>query len=564
MRLLFLLLFSPLLLANPCPQWSPAQAENRLSALKKEILHHDTLYFHQHKTDISDTEYDQLRQHLADLSICFPYLPKAGFSPSSPKNTQQVHQASMGSLNKAHDEQHVATFLKKAVGQTILLQPKIDGIAIELVYENGLLTSASTRGDGSKGQAILQQMQQVTALPKHINRKEKTILHGELFARLDKLSNHHGYTTARHFVAAHIHRSKTDTDAMAQLDFFPWTWVNAPYQTERQNIAALINEGFLWPGQYTYQVESLQDIKSFRKSFYQPAKPLPFLLDGIVIKLDSLTARQQWGANQAAPHWALAWKFPASTAVTLITEISFTIGRTGIITPVLTVEARDIGGLTVSSLSLGSIASLKEKRLSVGDHIIIQLTGRATPALKRVLIRQPGSKLPTTPDQALYNNFSCLSWSESCHQQFLARLTWLVGSKGLNLPFLTARHLSKLVQSGQIVSLHQLLSISGEEFTRAGMSASQANTLKRTITQLPMLPFKQRLLAISPPGIGMQKAQLIAESYDDFQSLKITSAKKLAVKINSSDTFTQRLLDFLKLPEVGLLIERLSRDHSRF
>ncbi|MDD7804696.1 MAG: hypothetical protein PUP46_03830 [Endozoicomonas sp. (ex Botrylloides leachii)] len=559
MRLLLLSLFSPIVFALPCPQWSPAQASAKLAELSQEIRSHDNLYFNHHKTVISDADYDLLRQHLTALHECFPSLLESDAFPSTTKNLNSMHQAGMISLNKAYDERSIIDFLQKAATEPLLLQPKIDGIAIELVYKKGLLIAALTRGDGQKGKNIFPQMQHVSAIPKQLHQKENIILHGELFARLDKLKNkHHGYTSARHFVAAHIHRQETDSDAMDQLDFFPWEWIDSPYQTERQNISALAEKGFSWPSLYTYTIDSLESIQSLRQTFYKPSEPVPFLMDGIVIKLNNLNTRKQWGANQVAPRWALAWKFPAISAVTIIKNITFTIGRTGAITPILTIEARRLGGLTIASVSLGSVAILKDNSLSVGDHIMIELKGQATPVFKRVLIQHPKSTPITIPDQKLYNNVSCLSWSISCHQQFLARLRWLTNSNGLNLPFLTTTHLNKLVHSGQITALDQLLSLPNESLINLGFSPTKVARFNQVITGLATLPFEQRLIAISPPGISKHKARLIAKHYKDFQQLKKTSAHELGLYTNSSDAFSLKLLDFLERPEISSLIKSLS------
>ena len=195
----------------------------------------------------------------------------------------------------------------------------------------------------------------VPAIPKQLKKIHSAVLHGELFARLDRCdSTASGYSSARHFVVAQINRLKLDVQALSQLDFFPWLWVNAPYETDCEALNALACEGFRWPQECTCSVESFAAIQDGRHRFHQPDKPLPFLLDGIVIKLDNLKARADWGESQIAPQWALAWKFPSLAAVSVIKDITFTVGRTGHIAPVAEIERVQLGGVTVSSLSLGS------------------------------------------------------------------------------------------------------------------------------------------------------------------------------------------------------------------
>lgn len=547
--------------ASPCPPWSSEQAGKKLSELQKEIDYHNQLYFSHNKYEILDAEFDQMQQYLANLKSCFPSIASESFTLLKDKGLQKKHHTTMGSLNKANDEQSIRRFLAKVDGQALILQPKIDGIAIELVYDRGVLTSAITRGDGSKGRSILKQIKEVSAIPKQLNQKGKIVLHGELFVQLSKLKEQdRSYTSARHFVAAHIHRKATDKDAMDKLDFFPWKWINSPHKTEQKNSELLANEGFLWPSRYTYVVSSLQEILALKQALYQPDTPLPFLMDGIVIKLDDIKIRAQWGGNQTAPHWALAWKFPAMTAITTIKDITFSIGRTGKITPIVKVVPSEILERTISSISLGSLASLKEKSLSVGDHIVIELTGQATPEFKRVLIRNPKGRNPNIPDQELYNSFSCLSLSSQCYQQFVARLHWLVGSRGLDLPYLTKANLSTLIDAGHIKSLDQFFKLSIEDFTDAGLLKNQAGELKKAIVNASILPFEQRLIACSVPNIGKQKARLLASYYSNFGNLKKASAQELALKINSSEMFSHKLLAFLKLPEMNKLIAHLTQE----
>ena len=563
-KLITLCILPQIGLATPCPEWTETEAKKKIAQLASEIKHHDNQYFNHHNTEISDTEYDQLKNHLINLQNCYPNLKPHLSLHQRVRSDATWHQANMSSLNKVSEHNDIQKFLTKAGEQLILLQPKIDGIAIELVYDKGELLSASTRGDGKRGLNIVDHVQLIPAIPQQISLTDKVILHGELFARLDKMNNDlRGYTSARHFVSGHISRSEIDADAMTMLDFFPWLWVNTSYASDQESMAKLSTIGFPWTIRYTYKISSLKEIENLRKQFLHPSQPLPFLLDGIVIKLDSIAARKQWGESQTAPHWALAWKFPAQTAVTKVVDVTFTIGRSGNITPVLKVETVHIGRQAVSSVSLGSIETLHKKGIAIGDHIVIQLQGQATPTLNRVLIHSPEHRIPLLPDTDFYNSFSCLTLAERCKQQFLARLHWLVGRNGLDLPYLSNPALTKLTETTKISSLYHLFELSNEDLTKAGLDNSEISLLQESLKEAASLPFEQRIRAISLPGIGVKRAELLAKHYPDFKALKNTSVKELSHAINSSDAFASTLLSFLKLPEIRLLIDKLSRPDTK-
>ena len=560
-QFLYLYLLSTITLAT-CPEWSTVDVKKNIHKMQSEIEYHDDLYFNKHKTIISDAEYDQIKNHLTTLQNCVSGL-KLKTLQNEKRTQKEEIQATMGSLNKALNEKNVQTFITKANNEIILLQPKIDGIAIEIIYNKGRLQLASTRGNGKQGVNILTQVRMIPAIPHHISHKNRIIIHGELFARLDKLNkNLDGYTSARHFVAGHISRSITDKNAMIALDFFPWLWVNSPYPSDLQTISALSKEGLPWASKYTYEVSSLNKIKKLRHELLHSQKTLPFLLDGIVIKLNNTEMRKKWGATHIAPNWALAWKFPAQTAITKISSINFNIGRSGNITPILNLETVKIGKQQISSISLGSMEAFHKKSISIGDDIVIQLQGQATPTFKKTLIHSLEQRLPEIPDATLYNGFSCLYLGIDCEQQFFSRLHWLVGKNGLNLPYLNRTILKHLIKEGLISSLYHIFTLNNDDLAKAGIPAPKINILQTALTMACSIPFEKRIKAISIPGIGSLRTSMIIQHYSDFTTLRNTTSDKLSHAIKSSSAFSTTVLKFLNHYEVKRLIDKLSPTNS--
>ncbi|MET4758053.1 hypothetical protein [Endozoicomonas sp. NE40] len=228
-----------------CPEWSEQDARQKLEQLNQEIQHHNQLYFFKQMPVLSDHEFDALAKRLQVLSDCFPDIklntgiterlaPDNSLDKSSDKSADNhiQHIYAMGSLRKAESEKDISEFLQQVFRASyhsgVMLQPKIDGIAIELVYHDGKLVSASTRGDGIIGKNILAKVKAIPAIPDEVPvTYARIVLHGELFVRLDrwneKTHNRGRYSSARHFVAGIIHSNAPELSALEVLDFFPWT-----------------------------------------------------------------------------------------------------------------------------------------------------------------------------------------------------------------------------------------------------------------------------------------------------------------------------------------------------
>ena len=384
-RCLLLLLLSGLASASGCPKWSQQEAYTTITTLAVEVYNHDILYHEKHAPQISDTEYDALIARLKQLHTCYPNIPIKKFN-HTPEEQSLKHQAFMGSLKKADSDKDIKHFLHQINSTPLLLQPKIDGIAVELVYEKGSLVKAITRGNGHQGQNILRSVRHMNLVPQRLLVHKTMTLHGELFARLDRVDKTllKQYVSARHFVAGQVNRKQPEQSALQAIDFFPWRWIDSPYSSETQTIAALKKLGFTHPSLFTHSVNSLEDIKHWQ-DHYRNSKHAVFLMDGIVIKADDFDVRKQLGWNREHPKWALAWKFAAHYAVTTVKDIIFTTGSTGRVTPVLILNPVKIDGKTISRVSLGSMKNLKSKGVVIGNEISILLKGNAIPVFGRVI-----------------------------------------------------------------------------------------------------------------------------------------------------------------------------------
>ncbi|MGI9273351.1 MAG: helix-hairpin-helix domain-containing protein [Endozoicomonas sp.] len=550
-----LLLLFPILAWGDCPPMESGEARRQVARLQAEVDYHNDLYFNKYQPVLSDDEFDALKGRLTSLQNCFHQ--QAGQSKSQfVVGGDITHESFMGSLRKASSEQEVAAFIHQAGDELILLQPKIDGIAIELVYRNGLLVAASTRGDGHTGKNILDKVEHIPAIPLQLPKGYRdVVLHGELFARLDLWQRPDKNTSARHYAAGLINRQKADADALGTLDFFPWRWLDSPHDSDNTNLNMLVNLGFDLPTLFTYKVESLAEAKQLRDKLQNPEKPLPFLLDGVVLKLSNLKLRKALGWKNDEPAWALAWKFPAQAAVSTITDIQFRIGRTGNITPVVYVEPVTIGGETIRKLSLGSSANLKRKGMAIGDEISIQLKGAATPVAGKVLIRPENRQAPQFLDSKRYNAFTCLQLSPGCKEQLLSRLRWFAGKTALQLPHLQEPVLRSLLEKGAIKSLPDIMTVPSSALAEAGLEPGQINELLTSLKKAGATPFDRQLRSMSLPGIGKARSKKLATFCKNWQRLLELSQKEVQEMAGIGPAEYQSLKQYLQQPEVQALVK---------
>ena len=311
--------------------------------------------------------------------------------------TKQIsqHQVLMGSLRKIENQHQIQMFLDKLkrMGSECILQPKVDGLAVELVYRQGILVSASTRGDGWRGRDIYPKVRLSQQIPIRLERRgsvlpEEVILHGELYLRSDlagqALKDHR---QARHKVAGLMAKKIMDQTWLPWLDFFPWQWMNSPNMTLQQDIVQLSAWGFHRISADSHCVQTLNDIEKWRSIYEKRSLADGVLMDGIVIKANKQVLLRK-DSRLVLPHYTLAWKFPPKTAVVRVERIYWTTGKTGRKTAVVSFEPTQLGMITVSKISAGGVAHMKKLALKTGDIISIALKGQAIPVFDQVLVRE--------------------------------------------------------------------------------------------------------------------------------------------------------------------------------
>ena len=532
--------------------------EKRIQSLEQTLREHNYRYYVQADTDISDAEFDVLEQELKRLQNCLQQTYDNILQPPVSGHRQQ-HAVYMGSLRKLQSESEAAAFVKRiqSIGDRLLVQPKVDGVALELVYIDGYLTAATTRGDGEAGEDVLARIKSAPAIPARIPFKSRAIIHGELFWHPGHQAKGkpEGYASARHYTAALLKKESVSASVLAQLDFFPWYWANSIHDSLLEDNETFSEWGFDQPKRHTHIADSMVAVNSLRDQ-YQQSSGHPFLMDGIVLKASSHASADRLKGSARIPGWAAAWKFPAAERVTTVRAVSWRIGRSGRAAFVLELEPVRFDGIEVSRVAVGGINALKQRDLAAGDYVSISLKGRANPVLLNVLWRPPERKRFTIGTELnQYDTYSCMTLSPGCEQQFIARLLWI--TRQLKLPGLGEKQLQLLVQQGQIRQLHELMELDVETLVQLpAITKAKAAALVSQIRAGSELPFYRRLLMTGIPGVGWVKAKQLAQRWKGWKQLQQASIADLE-QAGLNARVARGVKQWLTLSEIRQLIDHL-------
>lgn len=383
-----------------------AQAGKTIDRLRKELHHHDHLYYVLDKPEISDAAYDKLFRELQDLEKQFPEL----ITPDSP--TQRVggvplkefktvkHSNLLLSLDKANTKDELIAFdkrIKEALKKKdveYFLEMKYDGLAVSLKYKNGVLVSGATRGDGLHGEDVTSNIKTIKTIPLHLQTSVDIEVRGEIvlpnkdFLSLNQKRAENEepiFANPRNAAAGSVRQLDSKITSERPLLFIPYYGSHQPgIKTEEEMMKHLFKLGFK-SNPYLWQRKNIQEVIEYIDSLEEQREKIPYEIDGIVVKVNDLAAQEKLGATAHHPRWAIAFKYPPMQAVTVIQDIKVQVGRTGAITPVAHLKAVHLAGVTVKRATLHNEDEIKRKGIKIGDHVVVQRAGEVIPEVVRVV-----------------------------------------------------------------------------------------------------------------------------------------------------------------------------------
>ncbi|MDF9389898.1 NAD-dependent DNA ligase LigA [Vibrio sp. 1151_11] len=388
--------------------------EHKLSQLRETLHYHAVRYYVEDNPEIPDAEYDRLMRELLELESQYPELVTAD-SPSlrvggKPLEgfAQVTHEIPMLSLDNVFDEKELDAFHKRmqdripsAHFNAFCCEPKLDGLAVSLLYENGVLVQAATRGDGAVGENITENVRTISAIPLKLQGKGWPVrleVRGEVFMpkagfeRLNQQALKKGektFVNPRNAAAGSLRQLDSKITAQRPLNFYAYS-VGV---IEGAELASSHYQRFLQLKGWglpmcpeTRLVSSMDEVKEYYQSILTRRAQLAYEIDGVVIKVDDIELQQKLGFVARAPRWAIAYKFPAQEEITLLNDVEFQVGRTGAITPVAKLEPVFVGGVTVSNATLHNADEIERLGVKIGDSVIIRRAGDVIPQIVSVLL----------------------------------------------------------------------------------------------------------------------------------------------------------------------------------
>ena len=415
---------------KPVASLTGAEAATELQRLAREIQRHDALYYAQDAPDVSDAAYDALRQRNGEIEARFPDLVRSDSpshrvgAPPAERFGKVRHAVPMLSLGNAFADEDVGDFvervarflnLKTADGLVFTAEPKIDGLSISIRYENGLMIEAATRGDGAEGENVTANIRTIkeiphslkgAGVPKAIEVRGEIYLGHEDFRRLNAEQEAAGekiFANPRNAAAGSLRQLDSSITAKRPLRFFAYTWGEAselPAETQSGVIAAYKRWG-LPVNPRMRACHNAQELLAYYRETGVERAALGYDIDGVVYKVDSIELQTRLGFVSRSPRWAIAHKFPAERATTVLRAIEIQVGRTGALTPVAKLDPVTVGGVVVSNASLHNEDEIARKDVRVGDTVIVQRAGDVIPQVLAVVAeKRPEAAEPFAFPQA--------------------------------------------------------------------------------------------------------------------------------------------------------------------
>ena len=530
--------------ATQCPEWPGKRALNEITTLQKQIDLWDDSYHREGRSLVADELYDQSRARLIEWRSCFD--AGANADPLRTAGGKVAHPIAHTGLDKLRNGHAVEDWLRDR--EDIWIQPKVDGVAVTLIYRNGLLHQAISRGDGVTGQEWTASARLVAAIPQQLPQPLDLLVQGELYWRLtDHVQARNGSLNARSTVAGMMARKDLSPEQAAGIGLFVWDWPQGPSSLPARG-AALVEMGFPSTALFSQPINAFADAEYWRDHWYR--SPMPFASDGVVLRQRQRPSAERWQAK--TPYWAVAWKYPFAQALAEVRKVNFKVGRTGRITPVLELQAVTLDDRQIKRVSVSSLRRWEELDIRPGDQVSISLAGLTIPRLDSVVLRATERPELNAPLAVDFHPLSCWQPTPGCESQFLARLTWLSGKQGLALPHVGPGTWEKLLETGRLKGLLDWLTLDAQELANIdGFGERSSARLLNSFTDARQRPFARWLKALGLPPTG--QAQLAGS----WQALAQRTTEQWQAEPGIGPGRAAQLSAFFRDPQVLALSETL-------
>ncbi|EFV9570173.1 NAD-dependent DNA ligase LigB [Shigella flexneri] len=491
-----------------CPAWSPARAQEEISRLQQQIKQWDDDYWKEGKSEVEDGVYDQLSARLTQWQRCFVSEPRDVMMP--PLNGAVMHPVAHTGVRKMADKNTLSLWMRER--SDLWVQPKVDGVAVTLVYRDGKLNKAISRGNGLKGEDWTQKVSLISAVLQTVSGPlANSTLQGEIFLQREgHIQQQMGGINARAKVAGLMMR-QGNSDTLNSLAVFVWAWPDGP-QLMTDRLKELATAGFTLTQRYTRAVKNADEVARVRNEWWK-AK-LPFVTDGVVVRGAKEPESRHWLPGQA--EWLVAWKYQPVAQVAEVKAIQFAVGKSGKISVVASLAPVMLDDKKVQRVNIGSVRRWQEWDIAPGDQILVSLAGQGIPRIDDVVWRGAERTKPTPPENR-FNPLTCYFASDVCQEQFISRLVWLGSKQVLGLDGIGEAGWRALHQTHRFEHIFSWLLLTPEQLQNTpGIAKSKSAQLWHQFNLARNQPFTRWVMAM---GIPLTRAALNASDERSWSQL---------------------------------------------
>lgn len=574
-------------------------ASRRIEDLRRAIVHHNRRYYQLDDPEISDAEYDGLMNELAALERAFPDLA----TPDSPTRRvgaapldrfpPSLHGAPMLSLANAFSEEEIRAF-RDRIGRILgdeaeipfVVEPKLDGVAVNLLYENGLFTRGANRGDGRTGEEITANLRTIPTLPRRMTNgarvPERIEIRGEVYLSVEAFrslnrrraeAGEPPFANPRNAAAGSLRQLDWRITAGRPLDLFCYAVGESPdFSFDSQ--WELLETMKAWGFPVNPEVRRAGDIDAciaYYREMAERRKGLPYEIDGVVIKVSSMALQERLGTVSRNPRWALACKFDPPQAATVIRNITVQVGRTGVLTPVAEMDPVEVGGVTVSRATLHNQDEVDRKDIRIGDTVLVRRAGDVIPEVvradpsKRTGAERPfvmpaacpscGSPVVRLEGETAYR---CLGMN--CRAQLAETIRHFVSRGGMDMEGIGEKLILRLIESGRIADPADLFFLAKEDLAGLErMADKSAENVLSAIEGAKTPPYEKFLFALGIRHVGEFIAKILAARYPVLEDLMAAGEEELAGIHGIGKEIASSVVNFFRQRTNREVIDKLSR-----
>ncbi|WP_066071472.1 NAD-dependent DNA ligase LigA [Neobacillus soli] len=567
-------------------------AEQRITEIRSMLNHYGYEYYVLDKPSVPDAEYDKLMQELLELEEMFPAL-KTADSPSVRVGGAVIdlfvkveHRTPMLSLGNAFNEQDLREFdrrIRQAVGEefSYVCELKIDGLAVSLRYEDGLFVQGATRGDGTIGEDITANLKTIKSIPLRLRENATLEVRGEAympkrsFEALNKKREERGeelFANPRNAAAGSLRQLDPKIAASRRLDVFLYGIGNtgeSGVAAHSEGLDYLDRLGFK-TNQERRKCATIEEAIAFVNGWVERRPHLPYEIDGIVIKLDSLTQQAELGTTAKSPRWAIAYKFPAEEVVTTLLDIELSVGRTGVITPTAILEPVKVAGSTVQRASLHNEDLIREKDIKLGDKVVVKKAGDIIPEVVNVLADQrTGNEMdfhmPTHCPECeselvrLEGEVALRCINPKCPAQIREGLIHFVSRVAMNIDGLGEKVISQLFAEKLIADVADIYKLTGEQLLALErMGEKSAANLLKAIEVSKDNSLEKLLFGLGIRHVGAKAAKTLAQEFGTMAKLATATNDDLIAINEIGAKMADSIVAFFEKDEAKELINELA------